>query len=111
MKAPDPKPPKHLRPETRRWWLETATKWVLEGHHLHLLTLAGEALDRAQQAREAILKDGAFFAPPNGGAPKKHPGIAVERDSMIAFARLVRELDLDGSPQPDARPPRLAGRT
>ena len=33
--------------------------------------------------------------------------VEVKRDSRLAFARLVREIDLDGAPAPDPRPPRL----
>jgi hypothetical protein len=32
-----------------------------EGHHERLLTLAGEAYDRAAEARETLERDGAFF--------------------------------------------------
>ena len=105
-----PRAPAHLRPTTRTWWRTIATSWELEDHHLRLLTLAGEALDRAAEAREAIERDGAYFAV-DGSAPRKHPAIGVERDAMVTHARLMRELDLDGAPQPDVRPPRIRSRT
>jgi phage terminase small subunit len=82
--------------------------YQLEEHHLRLLTLAAEAWDRAQMARATILEHGAFFHDRHG-SPRPHPALAVERDSRIAFARLVRELDLDGEPLPDPRPPRRRG--
>lgn len=100
--------PRHLRPETRDWWRTIASEWQLETHHLQLLTLAGEALDRAKEAREAIARDGAYFPREDGGAPKKHPALA-ERDAMITHARLMRELNLDRDSAPDVRPPRPPG--
>jgi P27 family predicted phage terminase small subunit len=105
-----PKAPRHLRPDTRRWWVQVAEDYVMQPHHLRLLTLAGEAWDRAVEAREAIAKDGAYYSNPKG-EPKAHPGVAVERDSRIAFARLLRELNLDvDSPSEQySRPPRLGG--
>ena len=63
-------------------------------HHERLLSLAGEAFDRAQEAREALEVDGLFFRD-RFGQPRAHPAAAVERDSRLAFARLLRELDLD----------------
>ena len=55
--------------------------------------------------------------PPYGGrgnssrtylAPRSRPEIAIERDSRVAFARLIRELDLDtNSPAESSRPPAL----
>lgn len=79
--------------------------YELESHHLLLLQAACEAWDRMQQARVAIKRDGAYL-PDRYGVRKPHPAIGVERDSRVAFARLVRELDLDGEPAPDPRVPR-----
>jgi hypothetical protein len=74
-----------------------------EDHHARLLTLAGEAWDRAVAAREAIGKHGITYED-RFGAPRARPEIAIERDSRIAFARLVRELKLDLEPDAPGRP-------
>jgi hypothetical protein len=80
----------------------------LEEHHLRLLQLAGEAWDRGQQARSELLRDGLTVITEAGGR-KAHPCVAIERDSRIAFARLIRELDLDVEAPADSRvgPPSL----
>jgi phage terminase small subunit len=67
--------------------------------------MAGEAFDRATEARETIEAEGTYFKD-RFGCPKAHPAVAVERDARVLFARLVRELDLDGDVAPDPRPPR-----
>lgn len=94
---PKPKAPAHLKPETAKWWREIQANYVLESHHVRMLTLAGEAWDRGQQAREAIDRDGITVVTADGGI-KAHPAVAIERDCRTAFARLVRELDLDVEP-------------
>ena len=104
-----PKPPRHLKPATRRWWLSVVTDWELEEHHVRLLTLACEAWDRCQQARELINRDG-LTTPTGSGGAKLHPAVRVEQDARTGFARLLRELDLDvDAPAQDAtkRPPVL----
>ncbi len=100
-----PKPPEHLRPATRRWFSEIVRSWELEAHHLRLLELLCEALDRVQEARERIAKDGPYVEGRYG--LRAHPAIAVERDSRLAAARLMRELDLDASAGAESRPPQL----
>lgn len=72
---------------------------------MKVLQAAAEAWDRLQEARERLRADGSYVSD-RYGALKAHPALAVERDSRIAFARLVRELDLDGEPAPDPRMPR-----
>ena len=102
-----PSPPPHLRPETADWWRSVLADYDLEDHHARLLHLACEAWDRCQQAREEIDRDGLTIRTGDGGL-KAHPAVAIERDARLAFARLVRELDLDaGAPSESRRPPAL----
>lgn len=98
-------PPKHLRSATKRWWREVLSEYDLEASEIRLLTLAGEAWDRGQQAREIVDRDGMTFTD-RFGQPKARPEIGIERDSRISFARLLRELALDIG-EPDSRPPAL----
>ena len=102
------KPPSHLKPVTAKWWRSVTTDFDLEPHHLRLLTLAAEAWDRGQQAREVIDREGMTYTD-RFGCPKPRPEVAIERDSRIGFARLLRELALDGVDGPEApRAPRTA---
>ena len=105
MKSPEkPSAPTYLQPATRDWWTSVVTRWELEPHHIRLLTLAAEAWDRGQQAREHVLRDGLTTATKDGGL-RAHPALRVESDCRLAFARLVRELDLDLEAPPAASRP------
>ncbi len=104
-----PKPPKHLHPPTKKWWASVVGEFELQAHHIRLLTLAAEAHDRCSDARDVIAEQGPYYLN-RFSEPRSHPAVAVERDSRLAFARLMRELDLDGAPEPEARPPRIPGR-
>lgn len=100
-------PPSHLRTDTAEWWSTVAADYALEAHHLRILTLAGEAWDRGVEAREAIARHGTVYVD-RFDQPRARPEVAIERDSRIAFARLVRELALDVDPPNEGgRPPRL----
>lgn len=98
------KPPGHLKAATRRWWESVVSEWDLEDHHVRLLQLAGEAWDRAEDARRAIDKHGLIYTT-RFGDPKTRPEVAIERDSRLAFVRILRELDLDVEPPAGARRP------
>jgi len=97
---------KHLKPATRRWWSSVVADFELEDHHIRLLTLAAEAWDRGQQAREAIAKHGLTFTD-RSGSPRARPEVGIERDSRIAFARLLRELGLDVQPPSESHAPAI----
>lgn len=102
-------PPPHLRPETASWWRAVVGAFELEHHHLRLLRLACEAWDRGQEARESLAQHGSVFVD-RFGQPRARPEIAIERDSRISFARMLRELALDvEGPAEDGRPPRIGG--
>src|SRR4051794_28688001 len=100
--------PSHLRPETRKWWSQICGEFVLESHHRRLLQLCAESWDAAQSAREAIQQHGQTYVD-RFGAPRLRPEVNVARDATLAFARLLRELDLDIEPPSDigTRPPGL----
>jgi P27 family predicted phage terminase small subunit len=96
--------PRHLKPATRRWFHAVADDWELDAHHVRLLQLACEAWDRCQEAREVIAREGLTVQTREGGS-KLHPACRVEDSSRIAFARLLRELDLDVDPPAESRRP------
>ena len=97
--------PDHLSDDAAEWWCTVNREFQLEPHHIRLLTLACEAWDRGQGAREILDAEGLVYED-RFGAPKARPEVAVERDSRIAFARLLRELDLDldGPTEPPRAP-------
>ena len=105
-KPSTPRPPAHLSESTRKWWLGAIGGYTLEPHHVRLLTLAGEAWDRHAQARKVLEKKGLTFND-RFRCPRARPEVAIERDSRLAFARLLRELDLDVSEPAAGRPPAL----
>lgn len=81
----------------------------MESHHIKLLTLAAEAWDRCEQARETIATSGLTFTN-KWGEPRRHPAVQIEQDSRIAFARLMRELALDVAAPDESRPPTIIGK-
>jgi len=104
-----PKAPTHLKAATATWWSEIVEQYELEAHHERLLTAAAEAWDRHEQARAILAKEGLTFQD-RFDQPRGRPEIAVERDSRLGFARLLRELGLDIEPPGEiGRPPKIGG--
>ena len=103
-------PPKHLTPAAKKWWRTTASEFDLDAHHLHLLTLACEMLDRSADARSIVQTEGAIIRD-RFNQSRENPAAKLERDSKITFARLLRELALDiEDPHDTTRPPVITRR-
>ena len=98
------KAPEHLAEPTAKWWRSVHDDYDLEPHHVRLLTLAAESWDRTRTARVVLDTDGLTYVD-RFGAPRARPEVAIERDSRVAFARLLRELDLDVEPPSEGRRP------
>ena len=104
------RPPAHLRAETKVWWKQVTDDFELEDHHVRILNLACESWDRGQQAREDLEKHGLIYHD-RFDQPRSRPEVAIERDSRVAFARLLRELALDvNEPAETPRPAKMRGR-
>ena len=95
--------PGHLKQKTQVWFRKVAREYELQDHHLRLLQLACEAWELAQEARAILLKEKLTYIS-KAGEPRAHPAVAIERDSMVTFARLLRELNLSEE-TPGSRPP------
>jgi P27 family predicted phage terminase small subunit len=88
-----PPPPDHLSPAMQGWWRQVVAEYDLDPHHLKLLEAAADAWDRMAAARSVVAAQGLTVTTKHG--VKKHPAVDIERDSRIAFSRILRELDLD----------------
>jgi hypothetical protein len=100
--------PNHLRASTRKWFRTVLDDYELDGHHIRLLTLAAESWDQAQTAREVLDRNGQTFLD-RFGQPKERPEVGILQNARISFARLIRELALDGVDGPEApRAPRTS---
>jgi phage terminase small subunit len=103
-----PPPPAHLSEAMQTWWKQVLADYDLDHHHLHLLECAADSWDRMVEARETLAREGLTVSTKSG--TKRHPCADIERDSRLAFARLLRELDLDADPPkepPVWRPPAI----
>jgi len=108
MNQGNPEAPAHLSGDARQWWDAVVNEYLFTPSELRLLQAASEAWDRAQQARLQVDAEGAVVLD-RLGQSRAHPAVAIERDSRAAFARLLRELNLDGGGDAD-RPPRISNR-
>jgi len=95
--------PRNLSAEGKTLWRAVLAEYELGAHHCALLATALEAHDRMREAQRAVERDGPYVDGRFG--VKSHPGLAVERDSRLAFARLIRELGLDLETPAQSRPP------
>lgn len=90
---PIPTVPRGLAGKARLWFAETAKNFVFESHMVPLLTAAAWAMQRAEQARAILGKEG-IMVKDAFGKPIPNPAVVIERTSAQLFAKLLRQLDL-----------------
>jgi P27 family predicted phage terminase small subunit len=105
-----PEPPRHLSARSRDLWRRIISTYVFGDHDVELLRVGLEALDRCDEARTIIKKDGGPVVHNRWNMPVKHPAVAIEETARIQFVRVMRELALEGELPSDTRPPRPRGR-
>jgi P27 family predicted phage terminase small subunit len=90
-----PRAPAHLPPTAKRLWTRLVSDFGIDdAGGLELVLTACLAHARAQDAREAIAKDGAVTRD-RFGQLRAHPAVAIERDSLSLLVRALRALNLE----------------
>lgn len=97
-KSGQPKPPKHLSAEAKRWWKTIADSFEIEDDAgVLLLQTALESFDRMRQAQRVIAADGIVVLD-RFQQPRQHPATLVERDAKNMMLRALKALNLDIAP-------------
>jgi phage terminase small subunit len=89
MTETQPKPPRHLSLQAKRFWRAVCSEYELECDALLILQTACEQWDRAQQARELLAREGLVV---DG---RRHAGVDIEKQATGLFLRAMRQLALD----------------
>jgi P27 family predicted phage terminase small subunit len=98
-------PPSHLSEDAKAFFSDIAKRYELESHHIHLLVLACENLDRRSAALKRLEDEGLTILD-SKGTLRCHPCTATARDAGVQFMRAMRELNLDSAAE-ESRPPAL----
>ena len=95
------KPPDHLSDASKLLWLGLVPRRARSAGRLALLTVALEARDRAEAARQTIAAEGMTSTAKKGRLRHVHPWLRVEKDAMTLFARCWHDLGLGWDMQID----------
>ncbi|RXG62625.1 hypothetical protein ES695_21175 [Candidatus Atribacteria bacterium 1244-E10-H5-B2] len=99
------KAPKHLSKSSRKFFKNTIENYELEDHHIKLLILACESLDKIEIARRTIAKSALVYVD-RFDKPKINPAAKIEIDNKAIFIKLLKAMELDIEPPGEVgRPP------
>lgn len=109
MQSPEIPAPEHLKAEGLELYLRVRGDFVLDdAASLAVLEAACEALDRANEARQVVAKEGFTILGPRGSL-QEHPALRTERQSRAAMVSALKALDVLDTGKPD-KPKRPVGR-
>ena len=95
MKTPKSTPPPHLSARAKQLWAALVPHQSRSPARLALLQTALEALDRANQARLLITRQGLTTVTKTTGAVHLNPLLKVERENRQLFTKIRCELSLE----------------
>jgi phage terminase small subunit len=87
------KPPTHLSERAKAIWHECVPSTIRCMERLALLRAGLEALDRAEQARLAIERDGLTTVTERSGVSHANPMVKIEKDARAQFLAVWQALD------------------
>jgi len=90
-----PEPPTHLSERSQALWRAVVPDRALSPGRVALLQTALECLDRAEQARLILEREGLTVVTESTGMTRAHPLIRVEKDSRQLFIRAWNILGLN----------------
>lgn len=100
------KSPSGLKVNGRKFWKKVLSEYDLtDSHDLERLSMAAKCLDDLCEAEKRVKEDG-MFTRNRYGSVVEHVGLKMIRDTRLLFLKTIRELSLDISTGPEARPPR-----
>lgn len=91
--CPVPDPPHGLSARSAELWAGVV-RWADTPGRLAVLAEALRALDRADEARAAVDRDGLCVTTPGSGVVHLHPAAKLEREARAQFAALWADLGL-----------------
>jgi hypothetical protein len=86
-----PPAPEDLSPSSQSLWDDVVAEYVLSAAELELLKQGLLALDRAEQARAVVDREGVTCLD-RYGSPRTHPACDIESRNRALFARIVGQL-------------------
>lgn len=98
------KPPDGLQEAGQRFWVAVMAEYALtEAHDLARLFQACRSLDEISDA-EAVIQETGRFITNRFGELKENPASVAIRECRTALLRALREMGLNLTTGPDARP-------
>lgn len=94
-------PPTGLSPRSVALWCAVVPYRAMSAGRIALVEEALRALDRADQMREAVDRDGPVTVNATTGMTHVHPCCKLEREARQAFSRLWTQMGLEWSSDED----------
>jgi phage terminase small subunit len=91
-----PRAPRHFTARTSKIWRATCKEWELDAAGLAVLRVALEALDRLEQARVIVAREGLVIKT-SRGTSRPHPALRVEREARAGFLMAMQRLGLEAN--------------